>query len=200
MRNGMRPFPCRANGGTGPMRRTLDFIYNAAGALAAFFILAIVVLVFTQVSLNLADKVSATFTGRGIGLTIPSYSDFTGFFLAASSFLALAYALRAGGHIRVTLLTGRLPRGVRRAAETLVTAIALAMSAYATWYMGLLVLESLEFGDRSSGMVSVPLWIPQLPVAVGLGILSLALADELIGLLRGAAPSWEGKGENLLSE
>ncbi|SHH81256.1 TRAP transporter small permease [Cognatishimia maritima] len=182
------------------MRRTLDFIYRAAGALAAFFILAIVALVAAQVLLNLADKVSAALVGRGIGLTIPSYSDFTGFFLAASSFLALAYTLRAGGHIRVTLLTGRLPESAQRIAEIIVVGIALCMSAYATFYVVLLVEESLVFGDRSSGMVSVPLWIPQLPVAVGLVILTIALADELIGLLRGRKASWDGKGDNLLSE
>lgn len=182
------------------MRRCLDLIYTSAGGLAALCILAIVVLVFAQVGLNMADKVSAALFGSGIGLTIPSYSDFTGFFLASSTFLALAYALRAGGHIRVTLLTARLPDGLRRIAEIWVIAVALCMSAYATWYMGLLVLESHEFGDQSSGMVSVPLWIPQLPVALGLTILTIALLDELICVLRGADPSWEGKGENLLNE
>ncbi|MFY0597495.1 MAG: TRAP transporter small permease [Cognatishimia sp.] len=182
------------------MRRGLDNIYQAAGVLAAFFILAIVALVAAQVMLNLADKVSAGIWGKGLGLTIPSYADFTGFFLAASSFLALAYTLRAGGHIRVTLLTGRLPAGVKTGVEIAVVLIALSMTAYATWYAGFLVYESLEFGDRSSGMVSVPLWIPQLPVVTGLAILTLALTDELIGLLQGRPASWEGKGENLLSE
>lgn len=182
------------------MRLALDFIYRAAGGLAALFIVAIVALVFAQVCLNLADKIAVAATGSGVGLTIPSYADFTGFFLAASTFLALAYALRTGGHIRVTLVTNRLPDRIRRGVEIAVALLALAMSGYATWYMGLLWLESLEFGDRSSGMVSVPLWLPQTPVVLGLAILAIALADELICMLRGALPSWEGKGENLLSE
>jgi len=182
------------------MRQALDLLYRASGGLAALFILAIATLVFAQVCLNLADKLSAALVGHGVGLTIPSYADFTGFFLAASTFLGLAYTLRAGGHIRVSLLTGHLPARARRATETAVTAIALGMAGFATWYMGDLVRESLEFGDRSSGMVSVPLWLPQAPVALGLGILSLALLDALIALLRGRAPAWEGKGENLLSE
>lgn len=182
------------------MRFALDFIYRAAGGLAALFIVAIVALVFAQVCLNLADKIAVAATGSGVGLTIPSYADFTGFFLAASTFLALAYALRAGGHIRVTLVTNRLSARIRRGVEIAVALLALVMSGYATWYMGLLWLESLEFGDRSSGMVSVPLWLPQTPVVLGLAILTIALADELICMLRGALPSWEGKGENLLSE
>lgn len=182
------------------MRRSLDFIYTAAGVIAAFFILSIVVLVAAQVLLNLSDKISAALFGTGLGLTIPSYADFTGFFLAASSFLALAYTLRVGGHIRVTLLSARLPEGLKRIVEIIVVLIALSMSAYATWYVGLLVEESHRFADRSAGMISVPLWVPQLPVFLGLAILTLALADELVGLLKGRKPSWDGKGENLLSE
>ena len=182
------------------MRRVLDMLYRAAGGLAALFIVAIVALVFAQVGLNLADKITAAITGSGLGVTIPSYSDFTGFFLAASSFLALAYTLRAGGHIRVTLVTQTLNRKTRHVTEIIVTLTALAMSAFGTYYMILLVMESHEFGDKSAGMVSVPLWIPQVPVAVGLFVLTLALADELVGLLRGHPASWTGKGENLLNE
>ncbi|GAA3868324.1 TRAP transporter small permease [Celeribacter arenosi] len=182
------------------MRQALDILYRTAGRLAAAFIVAIVAVVFLQVCLNLADKIAAAITGTGLGLTIPSYADFTGFFLAASTFLALAYSLREGGHIRVTLLLGRLPARARHGVEIIVVAIAMAMSAYASWYIILLVYESFEYGDRSSGMVSVPLWLPQLPVALGLIILTIALLDELVALLRGRAASWEGKGENLLSE
>lgn len=182
------------------MRRVLDTLYRAAGGLAALFIVAIVALVFAQVILNLADKITAAVTGAGLGITIPSYADFTGFFLAAASFLALAYTLRAGGHIRVTLVTRALSARARHATETAVTAVALAMTGFGTYYMALLVVESYEFGDKSAGMVSVPLWIPQIPVALGLFILALALADELVGLLRGRSASWSGKGENLLNE
>jgi len=180
------------------VRRTLDAIYTAAGALAALCIAAIAGLVFAQVCLNLADKTVAAATGAALGLTIPSYSDITGYLLAAASFLALAYTLRAGGHIRVTLAIRLLPARARRAVETAVTAVALAMSGYATWFMVGLVRESAAFGDRTAGMVSLPLWAVQAPVAVGLAVLTVALADELAGAVRGRAPSWQGRGENLL--
>ena len=41
--------------------------------------------------------------------TIPSYADFAGFMLAAATFLAMPYTFRSAGHIRVTLITARLP-------------------------------------------------------------------------------------------
>lgn len=182
------------------MRKTLDTLYAASGYAAAAFILGIVGLVFAQVCLNLADKIYSAMAGTALGLTIPSYSDFTGFFLAAASFLALAYTLRSGGHIRVTLLTGLLPPRVRHVFEAGALVIGLAMTGYAAFYMYELVLESMEFGDMSSGMISVPIWIPQVPVLIGLLILTIALLDELIRVLRGNSPTYEGQGENLLSE
>ncbi|NNK14741.1 MAG: TRAP transporter small permease, partial [Desulfofustis sp.] len=91
------------------MRKFLDSLYLASGWAAAFFIAAICSLVVAQVCLNLIDRISGLITGTAIGLTIPSYADFTGFFLAAASFLALAHTLRQGAHIRVTLLISHLP-------------------------------------------------------------------------------------------
>lgn len=190
---------CSRPTGNRTVRRLLDGLYGASGALAALFVLAIAVLVMGQVTLNIVDRVAMLVRGSALGLTIPSYSDFTGFFLAAASFLALAHTLRRGDHIRVTLLTGKLPAKAARAAEVAAVAIALLATLFLAWYVGALVLESLEYGDLSSGMVAVPLWIPQCFVALGIVVLAVALADELLGLLRGHEPSWTGRQEDLMS-
>lgn len=182
------------------MRKALDTLYRASGALAAMFIVAIVAVVFAQVLLNLIDKIAVMVRGTAIGLTIPSYSDFTGFFLAAASFLALAYTLRGGAHIRVTLATGLLGPRWQRRAEAFALAVGAALTGFAAVYVIALVLESAQFGDRTSGMVSLPLWMPQAPVAFGLVVLTIALLDDLICVLRGRPPSFDGKGENLLGE
>jgi TRAP-type C4-dicarboxylate transport system permease small subunit len=50
--------------------------------------------------------------------------------------------------------------------------------------------ESLEFHDVSSGIVPVPLWLPQSVMALGLSVLTLAFADELWQLLRGRPTSY----------
>lgn len=182
------------------MRTALDRLYLWSGWLAAGFIAAICLLVVIQVGLNLIDRVSSLTTGTAVGLTIPSYADFTGFFLAAASFLALAHTFRQGGHIRVTLLLGYLPRPLARGMEYWCLITAAAISCYFTWYTGVLVWESYHFHDLSPGMIAVPLWIPQLAMLLGLAILSLALLDELTGLWCGRPPSYQDRGENLLSE
>ena len=182
------------------MRRLLDTIYTASGYLAALFIAAICILVMAQVMLNLIDRTAALLTGQAIGLTIPSYSDFTGFFLAAASFLALAYTLRVGGHIRVTLFTNMLGERTQKVLEIWSLALAAAMTIFVTFYSIALTHESFVYNDLSSGMVAVPIWIPQSSVSIGMFVLSVALVDEFIGVLAGKTPSYAGKGENLLDE
>lgn len=182
------------------MRQLLNKIYSISGWTAAFFIVAICVTVMAQVVLNLADRLSSVITGEAIGLTIPSYADFTGFFLAGASFLALAYTLRDGSHIRVSLLLQHLAPKIRHFVEIWCLGIASAMAIYFTVYTGFLVHESYTYNDLSPGMIAVPIWIPMLPMLIGLAVLSLALVDELVGVLCGREPSYEGKSENLLEQ
>ena len=86
------------------MRRVLDSLYSLSGAAAAAFLLAICGIVLLQVGANMIDSAATLVIGEPIGLVVPSYSEFTGFFLVAASFLAMANALRSGSHIRVTLI------------------------------------------------------------------------------------------------
>ncbi|MCB1760345.1 MAG: TRAP transporter small permease [Gammaproteobacteria bacterium] len=181
------------------MRRLLNGLYLLSGGLAAFFILAICAVVMAQVMLNLADRIASFTFGEAIGLTIPSYADFTGFFLAASSFLALAYTLRSGGHIRVTLLITMLSGRTQRLFEIWSVGLVMIITIFIAWYAISLTHESFVYGDLSSGMVAVPLWIPQSFVAFGLVVLAIALVDEFICLLSGKAASYADKGEGLLA-
>ncbi len=181
------------------MRRCLDRLYLVSGVVAAIFVVAICLIVLLQVGANLIDVLAELVTGEPIGIVIPSYAEFAGFFLAAASFLALAYTLRSGDHIRVSLVISHIHGPLRRVAELVCILVALIVSAYFAWFMFDLVLESLEYGDVSTGMVPVDLWIPQLTLAVGLVVLVVALLDELVCVARGQTPSYE-QSSNPLSE
>ncbi len=181
------------------MRRILDRLYTWSGYIGAGFIAAICVVVFAQVVLNAIDRVAKIITGSAIGLTIPSYSDFTGFFLTAASFFALAYALREGAHIRVTLIIQHTTGILRQVIEFFCVFLALSVAVYFCWYTVLLTYESYTYNDLSSGIIAVPIWIPQSSMVLGLAILSIALLDDLITILRGGHPSYFDKGENLLA-
>ncbi len=166
------------------MRRLLDRLYLVSGWLAAAAILAICLIVTAQVLLNLLARLF----GPDWSFTIPSYADFAGFLLAGATFLALAHTLVEGGHIRVNLVTGRLPRPLAWAAELLALTLGLVFSVFASWHMAGLVAESWRYGDRSPGIIAVPLWIPQTVVTLGLAILAIAFADLLVQALLRRSP------------
>lgn len=165
-------------------------MYAASGAAAAAFLVAICLVVLAQVACNFVDALIKLAGGRPLGLLVPSYAEFAGFFLAAASFLALAHTLRHAAHIRVLLVLQRLPGGLRRAAEVWCVAVGAVVSVFFAWYTWLLVAESREFNDLSPGIVPVPLWIPQAAMALGLTVLAIALCDELVRLARGGEPSY----------
>jgi len=166
------------------MRRMLDTAYGLAGAIAALSILGICLIVSAQVMLNIL----ARFGGSELSFTIPSYADFAGYFLATATFMAMAYTLRSGGHIRVNLLVQNLPEKPRWLSEIFALSLGATTAGYATWYAGLLLGESLHYGDMSTGIVAIPLWIPQLPMVAGLGLLTVAFVDSLFEALHSGKP------------
>ena len=73
------------------LRRLLDFIYFASGALAAVSLVAILLLIVVQM------------IARWTGEVFPGAASYAGYAMAAASFLAFANALNRGAHIRVRL-------------------------------------------------------------------------------------------------
>ncbi len=173
------------------LRRGLERFYLLCGLLAGLFILAITVLVILQVGANAIDKISEAITGSAYGLIVPSYAEFTGFFLVGASFLALPYAFHHGAHIRVGLILSHLRPEMTRWLNAACLTLALALSTFAAWYAVELVVESHEFGDMSSGLIPVALWIPQSGMALGLIGLAIAILDDLIVVLAGKIPSFQ---------
>lgn len=161
------------------MRQLLDGLYDCSGWLAAILLVAICGIVLAQVGLNLIDQLTHWLMGRSVGLVIPSYAEFAGFFLAAASFLALASTWRTGGHIRVTLAIERLRDPWRRYAELWCIVAATVITGFFTYHTIALVSESWSYRDVSPGLVPVPLWLPQSAMAFGLAVLTIALIDEL---------------------
>lgn len=161
------------------MRKTLDNIYLGAGWVSAFLILAIAILISAQILLNFSTRVLSL----PLPSTIPSYGDFSGYMLAAATFLAMPYTFRSGGHIRVSLVTARLSSRAQHISEIIVLILAAALTGYACVYIFYLCYESFHFGDVSTGSVAIPIGIPQSFMAGGMALLFIAILDSLIGTI-----------------
>lgn len=155
------------------MLTTLNRLYAAGAILAAICMVLIAALTLAQI------------LGRLFGALIIDAGDFAGFAMAGSIFFALAHTLRTGGHIRVNLLLTRLHGRVRRAFELWCLAIALVLSGMFALFSVRMVLDSYTFNDISTGMIPVPLWIPQLSMALGSILFVIALVQEFVHVARG---------------
>ena len=148
------------------MRRLLDGLYDGAAALAAVFMVGLLVMVLVSI------------LGRQLHFHVPGTDAYAGYLMAAAGFLALAHTLKRGEHIRVTLLLSHLQGRARRALELWVVAASVALAALTAFYSVRLAWQSALFNDVSTSSDATPLWIPQLAMAAGSVVLLIALADE----------------------
>jgi TRAP-type C4-dicarboxylate transport system permease small subunit len=161
------------------MRKLLDGLYLGAGYAAAGCLVVIFALMMIMA------------VGRQFGLNIPSGDDFAAWAMAAMAFLGMAHTFKRGEMIRVGLLLEWLSGRTRQFFEVLALTVALGYLGYFTWHVFAYVRFSRAMNDMSNGVVAVPLWIPQLAFLAGLALLTIAVLDELVHVLRGNRPTFE---------
>ena len=93
--------------------------------------------------------------------------------------------------IRVGLLIDLFEGRTRHVIEIACLIVGCGFIGYFAWHAVLMNYQTWQFNDMSTGVIVVPLWIPQLGYSGGLVILFIAFVDELIHVLRGYAPRYE---------
>lgn len=159
------------------IRKTLDNLYLWCGYLAAFFLVMIAVAIIIQV------------VGR-IFLLAFDFTRLSGFFLAAATFLALPHTLKRGGHVRVELALSYLAGTKRATLESACCILSACVVGYIAYEVLIMAYISWSQNDVTTGMMALPLWMPQSCMALGLGLLAIALIDELVTVLAGRTPSY----------
>jgi len=150
--------------------RYLDGLYLAGGVLAALFLIAILALIVIQM------------IGRWRGLMFSGAPDYAGYCMAAASFLAFAYALNHGAHIRVSLVLNLMGK-YRRWLEIWCFGVGAAAATYLAWYAVKATMWSKKFNDISQGQDATPLWIPQLGMCIGAVLLAICFWDNLVRII-----------------
>ena len=154
------------------MRKALDTLYDAAGYLAAFFMVGILFMVLASV------------VGRMVGFNLRGSDAYAGYCMAAAGFLALAHTLKRGEHIRVTLFLDRFNGRFRRPLELWSHAAGTFFCAALALFSVRLAWTSRAFNDISQGNDATPLWIPQVAMAAGSIVLLVAMLDDFVLLVR----------------
>jgi len=150
------------------MRAFLDRLYNAAGVMAALFMIGILIMVLLGIA------------GRLLSFNVPGTDSYAGYCMAAAGFLALAHTLKHGDHIRVTLIVEHVGIKAQRGMELWALGVASLLAALFAYYSVRLSFQSWQFNDVSTGNDATPLWIPQLTMAAGTVVLCVALIDDFV--------------------
>lgn len=158
------------------LRNLLGKTYDAAGALAALFMIVTLVMVLISI------------IGRLFNFYLPGTDAYAGYSTAAVGFLALAHTLRRGEHIRVTLILQRLPASVQKWLQIVVHVIGVFLAGGFALFSTRLVMMSREIGDISTSNDATPLWIPQLGMALGAILLVIAVTHGLVDVIAGRQP------------
>lgn len=181
-----------------PIWRFLDGVYFASGAIAACFMVTILLLIVAQM------------VARWTNVALPGTTEFAGYAMAATSFFALCHALTRGAHIRVSIILNwnrHTSRWLDLFAVFGAAVIATYFARFAVktnifsemlndrtqgqdqipeWVVTFLSLPATPIGDwgtamsnASSELVYTPVWVPQLAMSAGAILLAIALWDTL---------------------
>lgn len=147
--------------------RVLNAVYTAGLILAGVCVAVTTLLVLLQVG------------GRIVGVLVPAVPEIAGFLLGATIFLAMPATMRAGEQIRITLILDTMALKLRFVLELLFRLLGAAVAFYLAWRLYILAYDSWDFGDRSAGLVGIPVWIPQAAMTVGIVLLGVRFLEEL---------------------
>lgn len=110
------------------------------------------------------------------GLPVVWVPEIVGYLMVALVFLALGETMLAGGHIKIDLFVGRLPKRPRDVIELFTLTLSIGVAGFFTWHGANTMLRSLEYGRRDAfGALNLPLYIPQAALPVGLSVLTLVV-------------------------
>ena len=124
--------------------------------------------------------------------------EWAGYLLVLMSFLGCAYALRQGAHVRVTVVSSRLPKKTRLWMTCFTSMLALVLLGFFVERSISWIIYQWETKAVSYFPTHTPMWIPSTFVTIGLVIFSIAMAlymvQSFVNAIRGIKEEEKEKG------
>jgi TRAP-type C4-dicarboxylate transport system permease small subunit len=160
-----------------PLRLLLDAIEKLArldGWIGAGCLVALTALMLAEITVRALSNVFPS-----VPADIPVAWEYSSYLMAACFTFGAAMTLRAGGHIRVTLVLARVQPGPRRLLEVFASLAAMVFTGFLALAMVRFTLSAYERGQTSISSDTL-LWIPQSLVAFGMVLLTLQFLARTI--------------------
>jgi TRAP-type C4-dicarboxylate transport system permease small subunit len=150
--------------------RALTAIEKVTSAIAAFFMFAIMIIVFADVVMRYVFNRPFSWAYDLISLYI----------MAGVFFLSLSGTYAVNGHISVDILLPRFSASIQRICIIISNMVGLAIFIPITWLGYERALDNFDSSDVLAGAIPWPTWASSVLVPIGAGILALRLAVHLV--------------------
>jgi TRAP-type C4-dicarboxylate transport system permease small subunit len=150
--------------------KALTAIEKVTSAVAAAFMFAIMIIVFSDVVMRYVFNRPFSWAYDLISLYI----------MAGVFFLSLSGTYAVNGHISVDILLPRFSAIIQRVCVIISNLVGLAIFIPITWLGYQRALDNYVSGDVMAGAIPWPTWASAAFVPIGAGILALRLAVHLI--------------------
>lgn len=120
-----------------------------------------------------------------LGASTVWQNDFVTYAIVASTFIGAPYVLLHKGHVNVDLVPLYVSHRTRFVLALLGSVFSLIFCLLVAWYGWLYFHEALAGGWRTETVWALPLWIPLLPLPVGMGLLAIQYVADILCLVTG---------------
>jgi TRAP-type C4-dicarboxylate transport system permease small subunit len=159
------------NAGAPPLLRPLldgiDRLSRLDGWLGAGCLVTLTALMLAEVLVRALSNIFPW-----VPADIPVAWEYSSYLMAATFTFGAAMTLRAGGHIRVTLVLARVSPATRRKMETVLALMGVCFCGYLAWAMAYFTWRSFDSGQTSVSSGTL-MWIPQAFVSFGIVLLTV---------------------------
>jgi TRAP-type C4-dicarboxylate transport system permease small subunit len=152
----------------------IDRLGRLDGWLGALCLASLTCLMIAEVAVRALSNVFPWVPGD-----IPVAWEYSSYLMAAAFTFGAAMTLRAGGHIRVTLVLARVTPAARRWIETVLAALGVGFSGFLAIAMVNFTWNSFV-SDQTSISSATPLWIPQVLITFGICLLVLQFVARFL--------------------
>ena len=156
--------------------RLIQTLSRLCGVLAALCLAAACVVVCQMVIMRYVLNASTIWQ-----------TEFVTYAVVTATLIGSPYVLLTRGHVNVDLLPHYLGHKARMVLALLASTLGLIFCALLAWTGWLYFIEAWHEGWTTETVWALPLWIPLLPLPLGIGLLSLQYLADILCLLSGRA-------------
>ncbi len=151
------------------LNRTLGWAVNTS----AFGAASIVVILMAMV-------VADIFGRKVLNKPVPMSYEVGAFMLVFIVFMGLAYSQRQKAHIRVEILTLRMPPKIRAVMDLFAYTLGIGIYGLIFYETFKWSYHSFEIGEYVAGLINIPKWPSQFAVAFGAILISLQFISDWV--------------------